>query len=83
MLSGGQPATVVYFANGDVKQTVGDGRIRYYFNATLTTQVTLPPGPAGGELFHFGQNGQMERHTAAGAKFIRFPDGNVSCVPAA
>ena len=61
-------ATVVYFSNGDVKQTAADGRVRYYFERTRTTQVSLPGGA--GELFSFGETGQMERHTPDGRKVI-------------
>jgi hypothetical protein len=64
--AGGAPA--VYASHGDGKQTAAAGRVRSTSERTRTMQVSLPGGA--GELFSFGETGQMERHTPDGRKVI-------------
>ncbi|XP_023981569.2 centromere protein J-like, partial [Physeter macrocephalus] len=68
----GKTVTVTFF-NGDVKQVMPDGRVIYYYAATLTTHTTYPGGL---EVLHFS-SGQIEKHFPDGRKEITFPDQTI------
>ena len=70
---------VVRFANGDVKTSEPSGATIYYYAAADTTHTTDPRRRV--EVFEF-PNGQVETHSADGAKDIRFPDGTTKTVRA-
>jgi len=69
----------VRFANGDVKTSEPSGATIYYYAAADTTHTTDPRRRV--EVFEF-PNGQVETHSADGAKDIRFPDGTTKTVRA-
>ena len=71
--------TVVYFCNGDVKQTIPEGegnRVVYLFAEAGTVQTSLPDGV---QVFRFS-NGQVEKHYPDGTKEIPFTAGTVKCL---
>lgn len=72
--------SLVYFTNGDLKQTFphpqGKQRVLYYFSEQQTTQTTYPNGL---QVFRFA-NRQLEKHFPDGTKEITFPDGTLKCV---
>lgn len=67
--------SVVYFTNGDVKQSFST-RTVYHFQEQQTTQTTYPNGL---QVFRF-LNRQLEKHFPDGTKEITFPDGTLKCV---
>ncbi len=72
--------SVVYFTNGDIKQTFPPGhkkqRVVYFYSEAKTTQTTYPNGL---QVYKFA-NGQTEKHFPDGTKEISFPDGTFKCV---
>ncbi|TNV73675.1 hypothetical protein FGO68_gene11096 [Halteria grandinella] len=71
----GDGYSVVYFTNGDIKQSFPT-RTLYHFSAQETTQTTYPNGL---QVFRFS-NRQLEKHFPDGSKEITFPDGTLKCV---
>lgn len=67
----------VFFGNGDIKQTIPDRRVIYYYADAQTTHVSEPDGT---QLYSF-PNGQVERHYGDGFKEIRFVDGLTKVIP--
>ena len=63
---------LVHFPNGDMKQSLQDGKKIYYFFDAKTVQTTFPNGV---NVFKFNNN-QIEKHYPDGSKFIIFPDGS-------
>ena len=63
--------TMVFFNNGDIKQTSPDGAVFYFYASAQTTHISQPDGT---QLYQF-PNGQLERHRTDGFKEIRFADG--------
>lgn len=63
--------TIVHFTNSDIKQTLPDSTIVYYFADAQTTQTTLPNGL---HIYRFANN-QLEFHNSDGSKDIHFADG--------
>ena len=63
--------SVIYFENGDVKQTYPDGRNVYLFCEQYITQTELPNGD---KIILF-RNGQLEKYYTDGRKEIYFIDG--------
>jgi centromere protein J len=63
--------TIVHFTNNDIKQTLPDQTIIYYFADAQTTQTTLPNGL---HIYRFANN-QLEFHNQDGSKDIHFADG--------
>ncbi|XP_051732035.1 uncharacterized protein si:ch211-140l13.3 isoform X5 [Ctenopharyngodon idella] len=64
--------TVTFF-NGDVKRTLADGTVIYYYCDAQTTHSTYPSGL---EVIQFPNN-QREKHHPDGTREISFPDGTV------
>ncbi|CAD8061276.1 unnamed protein product [Paramecium sonneborni] len=62
---------IVHFTNKDVKQTLPNGTIIYFFADAHTTQITVANGP---NIYRFS-NQQIEIHFPDGKKEIRFGDG--------
>ncbi|XP_046386182.1 centromere protein J [Ischnura elegans] len=65
----------LFFYNGDVKETLADGTVRYYYSETRTWHTTFADGL---EVLEF-PNGQVERHWN-GTKEVSFPDGTVRLI---
>ncbi|XP_016298482.1 centromere protein J-like isoform X3 [Sinocyclocheilus anshuiensis] len=65
----GQMVKVMFF-NGDVKHTMPDQRVIYYYAEAQTTHITYPDGM---EVLQFPNN-QTEKHFPDGRKEITFPD---------
>ena len=63
---------VVTFENGDVKQTLPDETVIYFYTEYDITQISLPDGT---EIYRF-KNKQVEFHKKDGQKEIRFEDGS-------
>ncbi|XP_016365158.1 centromere protein J isoform X2 [Sinocyclocheilus rhinocerous] len=68
----GQTVKVMFF-NGDVKHTMPDQRVIYYYAEAQTTHITYPDGM---EVLQF-PNDQTEKHFPDGRKEITFPDQTV------
>lgn len=68
----GQTVKVMFF-NGDVKHTMPDQRVIYYYAEAQTTHITYPDGM---EVLQFPNN-QTEKHFPDGRKEINFPDQTV------
>ncbi|XP_051998639.1 centromere protein J isoform X1 [Xyrauchen texanus] len=68
----GQMVKVTFF-NGDVKHTMPDQRVIYYYAEAQTTHITYPDGM---EVLQFPNN-QTEKHFPDGRKEITFPDQTV------
>ncbi|XP_051762007.1 centromere protein J isoform X2 [Ctenopharyngodon idella] len=68
----GQTVKVMFF-NGDVKHTMPDHRVIYYYAEAQTTHITYPDGM---EVLQFPNN-QTEKHFPDGRKEITFPDQTV------
>ncbi|XP_021334644.1 centrosomal P4.1-associated protein [Danio rerio] len=68
----GQTVKVMFF-NGDVKHTMPDQRVIYYYAEAQTTHITYPDGM---EVLQFPNN-QTEKHFPDGRKEITFPDQTV------
>uniref|UniRef100_A0A672RJH7 Centromere protein J C-terminal domain-containing protein n=2 Tax=Sinocyclocheilus grahami TaxID=75366 RepID=A0A672RJH7_SINGR len=68
----GQTIKVMFF-NGDVKHTMPDQRVIYYYAEAQTTHITYPDGM---EVLQF-PNDQTEKHFPDGRKEITFPDQTV------
>ncbi|KAI7808826.1 centromere protein J isoform X1 [Triplophysa rosa] len=68
----GQTVKVMFF-NGDVKHTMPDQRVLYYYAEAQTTHITYPDGM---EVLQF-PNSQTEKHFPDGRKEITFPDQTV------
>ncbi|XP_067274795.1 uncharacterized protein si:ch211-140l13.3 isoform X2 [Pseudorasbora parva] len=66
-------SVTVTFFNGDVKRTLADGTVMYYYCDAQTTHSTYPSGL---EVVQFSNN-QREKHHPDGTKEISFPDGTV------
>ncbi|XP_053316250.1 centromere protein J-like [Spea bombifrons] len=66
-------STIVTFFNGDVKKTMPDQSIVYYYSDAQTTHTTYPNGL---EVLEF-PNKQIEKHHPDGTKEIVFPDRTV------
>ena len=64
---------IVYFINGDIKQTFPNEKIVYFFNDAKTVQITYKSGL---QVFKFN-NGQIEKHFLDGSKQINFIDGTI------
>ncbi|KAG8230875.1 hypothetical protein J437_LFUL011516 [Ladona fulva] len=67
----------LFYFNGDVKETLSDGTIKYYYSETRTWHTTFPDGL---EILEF-PNGQVERHFQ-GTVEVAFPDGTVRIIQA-
>ncbi|KAA0715721.1 Centromere protein J [Triplophysa tibetana] len=68
----GQTVKVMFF-NGDVKHSMPDQRVIYYYAEAQTTHITYPNGM---EVLQF-PNSQTEKHFPDGRKEITFPDQTV------
>uniref|UniRef100_A0A8C1H1L0 Centrosomal P4.1-associated protein n=1 Tax=Cyprinus carpio carpio TaxID=630221 RepID=A0A8C1H1L0_CYPCA len=68
----GQTVKVMFF-NGDVKHTMPDQRVIYYYAEAQTTHINYPDGM---EVLQFPNN-QTEKHFPDGRKEITFPDQTV------
>ncbi|XP_052422422.1 centromere protein J isoform X2 [Carassius gibelio] len=68
----GQTVKVMFF-NGDVKHTMPDQRVIYYYAEAQTTHITYPDGM---EVLQFPNN-QTEKHFPDGRKEITFPDQTI------
>ncbi|TRY97097.1 hypothetical protein DNTS_027286 [Danionella cerebrum] len=68
----GQTVKVMFF-NGDVKHTMPDQRVIYFYAEAQTTHITYPDGM---EVLQFPNN-QTEKHFPDGRKEITFPDQTV------
>ncbi|XP_016309761.1 centromere protein J isoform X2 [Sinocyclocheilus anshuiensis] len=68
----GQTVKVMFF-NGDVKHTMPDQRVIYYYAEAQTTHITYPDGM---EVLQFPDD-QTEKHFPDGRKEITFPDQTV------
>ncbi|KAG1946111.1 centromere protein J [Pimephales promelas] len=68
----GQTVKVMFF-NGDVKHTMPDQKVIYYYAEAQTTHITYPDGM---EVLQFPNN-QTEKHFPDGRKEITFPDQTV------
>ncbi|KAK7133868.1 hypothetical protein R3I94_015659 [Phoxinus phoxinus] len=66
-------SVTVSFFNGDVKRTLADGTVIYYYCDAQTTHSTYPSGL---EVVQFPNN-QREKHHPDGTREISFPDGSV------
>ncbi|XP_073789757.1 uncharacterized protein si:ch211-140l13.3 isoform X2 [Danio rerio] len=66
-------SVTVTFFNGDVKRTLADGTVIYYYCDAQTTHSTYPSGL---EVVQFPNN-QREKHHPDGTREISFPDGTV------
>ncbi|XP_067240409.1 uncharacterized protein si:ch211-140l13.3 isoform X2 [Chanodichthys erythropterus] len=66
-------SVTVTFFNGDVKSTLADGTVIYYYCDAQTTHSTYPSGL---EVVQFPNN-QRETHHPDGTREISFPDGTV------
>ncbi|XP_048063492.1 centromere protein J isoform X5 [Megalobrama amblycephala] len=66
-------SVTVTFFNGDVKRTLADGTVIYYYCDAQTTHSTYPSGL---EVVQFPNN-QRETHHPDGTREISFPDGTV------
>ncbi|KAL7871551.1 hypothetical protein SRHO_G00065340 [Serrasalmus rhombeus] len=68
-----QRSVTVTFFNGDVKRTLPDGTVVYFYSDAQTTHSTYPSGL---EILQFPNN-QKEKHYPDGRREIFFPDGTV------
>ncbi|KAL7888454.1 hypothetical protein AOLI_G00034280 [Acnodon oligacanthus] len=68
-----QRSVTVTFFNGDVKRTLADGTVVYFYSDAQTTHSTYPSGL---EILQFPNN-QKEKHYPDGRREIFFPDGTV------
>ncbi|XDV41340.1 hypothetical protein PO909_010227 [Leuciscus waleckii] len=66
-------SVTVSFFNGDVKRTLADGTVIYYYCDAQTTHSTYPSGL---EVVQFPNN-QREKHHPDGTREISFPDGTI------
>ncbi|XP_077094036.1 centrosomal P4.1-associated protein-like [Siphateles boraxobius] len=66
-------SVTVTFFNGDVKRTMADGTVIYFYCDAQTTHSTYPSGL---EVVQFPNN-QREKHHPDGTREISFPDGTV------
>lgn len=65
--------TKVYYYNGDVKETLASGLVKYFYSQTRTWHLTYPDGK---EVLQFS-NGQEEIRYPSGILQISFADGSV------
>ncbi|XP_043266849.1 centromere protein J isoform X2 [Venturia canescens] len=61
---------MIYY-NGDVRESRGDGTVKYFYASTRTWHTTLPDGL---EILEF-PDGQVERRSKDGTNEVSFPDG--------
>ena len=62
----------MHFVNTDIKQTLPDGTVIYFYSEHETTQITLPNNNL--DIYRF-PNAQVEFHFKNGNKQIKFQDG--------
>ena len=67
---------IIYFNNGDIKQSHPDGKNIYFFKESNTVQTTYPNGI---NIFKFS-NGQIESHFPNGLKKVLFPNGTTDLI---
>ena len=72
-------AALVWFPNGDRKETDASGLVTYSYASTGAVQVTHVDGT---EIITF-PTGQIEKHLPDGSKEITFPNGVFKSIPAA
>ncbi|KAI1897506.1 hypothetical protein AGOR_G00083980 [Albula goreensis] len=71
----GKSVTVMFF-NGDIKQTLANGKEVYYYSDAKTTHTSYPDGL---EVLQFPNN-QIEKHHPSGVRELIFPDKTVKHV---
>ena len=67
---------MIYFINGDIKQSYKDGKKIYFYKDSNTVQTTYPNGI---NVFKFN-NGQIEKHFPNGIKKVFFQNGTIDCI---
>nr|XP_056709623.1 centromere protein J-like [Euleptes europaea] len=72
-ISADKRTTLLTFFNGDIKKTLPDQRVIYYYADAQTTHITYPNGM---EILQF-PNHQIEKHHPDGTKEIVFPDQTI------
>ena len=68
--------SVIYFQNGDIKESHPDGKIIYQYHEAQITQTTFPDGI---EISEFS-NGQIEKLFPNGRKEITYEDGSTQTI---
>ena len=67
---------IIYFNNGDIKQSYPDGKTIYFYKDSNTVQTTYLNGI---NIFKFS-NGQIEKHFPNGLKKVLFPNGTTDFI---